>query len=567
MFQTEDLLSLHHKVCPRSTPTDKTVQISLDGVSESKSTSISLDVYSSSFLHCKNIYPHKIVRPLNKFPVDNRKHFKSVLDDISSNLCIIEQFVGDNPKRAIVREARSHGGYYACEYCIGKATHNIHLTAAEEKEKNDRKKQHDLHCKDILKKIDYLKSMACSSSQAEINNSEIDILNQILSDIKKHYETENKVKKGHLVWPANTFTSPRRTLEGVNEIMENIDNEDISNLNVDDLQGFVGKSFLHNVPGFHFINSIPAEYMHSVCIGVIKRMLELTFNVGENRPRATKRKLSSPNSFNQYMSRIKVPREFSRRARNLDFAVLKAQEMRNILLFFFPIVLECIEVNAKERKLWQLLAFIIRACCLPNDEFQFVRKSLISQLSQQFYVLYEQLFSSKNCTYNTHVVASHLLQIRGDNPLTESSAFKFESFYAELRNSFTPGTVSPLKQMLQKIVLRRSLAHHCCQNSLFFSSNDTSLECNSLIYCFINNTHVIYSIQSIDGDIFSCFIHGRFPCHFNDTSCLPWSSIGVYKLGPLSNTIVLVKRSDVCGKVLKVMNYLVTCPQNVLREK
>lgn len=80
-------------------------------------------------------------------------------------------------------------------------------------------------------------------------------------------------------------------------------------------------------------------------------MLELTFLVGENRTRTTTRRRSSPTLFNNLMKFVKVVREFSRRARELDFAVLKAQEMRNIILFFFPVVIQCIEADAKERRL------------------------------------------------------------------------------------------------------------------------------------------------------------------------------------------------------------------------
>ena len=63
-------------------------------------------------------------------------------------------------------------------------------------------------------------------------------------------------------------------------------------------------------------------------------MIELTFNVGETRKRITNRELSSSEKYNSLMSSIRVPREFSRRIRKLDFAVFKAQEFRNVILFF-----------------------------------------------------------------------------------------------------------------------------------------------------------------------------------------------------------------------------------------
>ena len=76
--------------------------------------------------------------------------------------------------------------------------------------------------------------------------------------------------------------------------------------------------------------------MHSVCLGLVKRLLELTFNVGTNRKRQTTRKLSTPAQFDQLMASVQVPKEFSRRCRKLDISIMKAQEFRNLILFFFP---------------------------------------------------------------------------------------------------------------------------------------------------------------------------------------------------------------------------------------
>lgn len=102
----------------------------------------------------------------------------------------------------------------------------------------------------------------------------------------------------------------------------------------EEAKGFVGHSLFLDIEYFNFLTDIPAEYMHSVCLGLIKRMIELTFKVGENRTRVTTRRLSQPSTYNKQMKSVKVPREFSRRIRNLDLSIIKAQEYRNMLLFF-----------------------------------------------------------------------------------------------------------------------------------------------------------------------------------------------------------------------------------------
>ena len=93
----------------------------------------------------------------------------------------------------------------------------------------------------------------------------------------------------------------------------------------------------------------------------------------------------------------KVPREFSRRCRKLDLSVLKAQELRNIVLFYFPYVIASLSEN-KEKKLWLLLSFSIRAAILPLKEINFDIE-IISQYMSEFYTLYEEMYGPRNCTY------------------------------------------------------------------------------------------------------------------------------------------------------------------------
>ena len=226
----------------------------------------------------------------------------------------------------------------------------------------------------------------------------------------------------------------------------------------------IGYSPLMDYPHFDFINGIPIDYMHMICIGVVKRLVQLTFTCGETRKRLTTRRLSNPKVFNAIMMRLKVPSEFSRRGRNLDLGVMKAEEFRNLIIFFFPIVLECIPGSAgdKERRLWQILAFQVRAYTLPNSEFMQVRESQLQHCCERFYLLYESLFGKTNCSYNIHMMG-HLSKVRARGPLTETSTFAFESYYGEMRNSYVAGTSSTGKQLLQNAYIKRQLPHTHCQ--------------------------------------------------------------------------------------------------------
>ena len=504
LLQAEDIFKLHDKMCPRSgEPDGSKVMISLDGVAECKSTSVSIDVYSTKMKNCRMVYPHRLVRPLGKYKgLDNQEQLKKFLDNIKTTDKCICNFVGDNPKRSIANNALSHSSWHPCEYCFARGVAFITTNAQNQ-------------------------------------------------------------RRTKITWPASTANGEPRTREKIQEIVDNIEH-----LSPREKKGVVGKSLLFDIPNYNVERDSPAEYLHSCCLGLVKKCVELTFAVGENRPRITNRRLTNTSDFNKLMLLIKSPHEFSRRARELDFAVLKGAEFRNLALFFFPLIVNCIEEEHEERKLWLFLGFILRSCTVPSEEFRYVSLDVFESCLTKFYKLYEKLFGAVNCTYNTHVVGSHLPEIRAHGPLTETSAFPFESFYGEMKNCFVPGTVSPLKQIFQKVLLKRALSSHCCEIPIHYSDHETSLENDTLIYIWQSNRHDMYKIVELleDGDLL-CHKIEKMEYEFDDVA-LPWKTVGLFELVEINETEhVIIDRQNVSGKVIQVNNLLITCPNNVLREK
>ena len=548
-------------------------------MSESKSTTISMDVYSARFDNCHIIYPHTITRPVNKYKLDGKPYLENFILEFVQNHCNIKQFVGDNPKRAFVKFCLSHSASFACEYCFARGT-SLKLCSkkvTQDKEKLEKK------IKDLNEQIENLKEKQKIEEEDREHDDdddddeeekdpeegkyseEIDTLTSIkdylcvsLKEISKH--------KSKIVWPYSTSKDNEPRTQGkVLEIVNRIENGEI--LTSDEAKGVVGKSPLLTLENFDYVLDVPTEYLHCMCLGVIKRLVELTFNVGLNRPRITKRKLTPPSVFNALIANIKGPGEFSRRVRDLDFSVWKGQEFRNLALFYFPIVLDCLPQNAKEQRLWLLMAFMMRACVIPTPEFQQTNTNDILYCSDEYYKLYEKIFGAYNCTYNTHIVFSHIMEIRTHGPLTLTSAFGFEQFYGEVRNSFTPGTVSTLKQIMQKVYLRRSLGSHTCKPKIVFKLNDTSLECNNLIYTFRFGEYKMYKIVHISDTEFTCVRIKTANISFPGAATLPWKKVGVFKLDGFNDETVKIKPNAVAGKVVKVNNVLLTCPINVLDEK
>ena len=378
----------------------------------------------------------------------------------------------------------------------------------------------------------------------------------------------DKKNKGHLAWPFSTSNGPLRTIEKIYEITQKLENNEP--LTREEAKGFWGRSIFLDVEHFNFLSDLPAEYMHSACIGVGKRMVELTFNIGEVRKRNTNRKLSDISNFNKLISDVQVFREFSRRIRNLDFGVLKAQEFRNIILFFFIIVIECIPDDyQQEKKIWLQLAYVMRSCVLPNNEFENISPSLINNTARSFYKNFESVYGKHNCSYSVHIVSCHILQIKGEQPLTSKSAFKYENFYGEMRNLFQAGTISPSKQVLQNCYIKRQLEHHKCEKTIFFDVQKQGKEDNSLVYYVDNNSEYKFFriIKFNDNGTLTCNPQGRYLCKFDVVKELKWDKVGVFKVGPYTDEEVIMTKTRIQGKVLRVRNYFLTCPNNVLREQ
>ena len=366
----------------------------------------------------------------------------------------------------------------------------------------------------------------------------------------------------HLIWPASAANGQPRTMEVIQDTLAEFDL-----LSDEEKEGLLGYSPFLDYPGFDFINGFPCEYLHHVCLGVTKRLLELSFAVGEIRKRITKRKLSSTKLFNERMRVQKVTSECSRRGRNMDFKVMKGEEFRNLTLFFFPHIIDSIESSQgkTERKLWLLYVFQIRAFVLPEEEFSNVQNEDIQYCCDQFCVIFEQLFGTSNSSYNIRMM-SHLRQVRERGKLTDTSTFKHESYYGEMRRSYVPGTPSTGKQILKSAYIRRSIPHKNCQKPLKLSPKQTSRSCDNLIYIFTNNKYKFYVIKKIlQNGSFLCVQFGKRQYDPPEIS-LKWADVGVFLKSGETEIESIFERREITGKAIIVSNLIITCPTNILQE-
>jgi len=108
---------------------------------------------------------------------------------------------------------------------------------------------------------------------------------------------------------------------------------------------------------------------------------------------------------------------------------------------FFPCILKSLgEGKSEEKKLITAYAFLCRAVRLPENEFEQVPNEMLEEAVAIMTTSFFKCFDETSGTYNAHIVLCHLQFIRQNWDFNKHSAYAFEALYAEMRNSFVPGT-------------------------------------------------------------------------------------------------------------------------------
>lgn len=408
-----------------------------------------------------------------------------------------------------------------------------------------------------------------------------------------------------------------RTKEWMLDVIENW-----SDLTEDEQAGVKDiKSVLFDIPSFDPIQGMPPEYMHSMCLGVVNLLSELTLDVtNSNRSGNASLKRIPMADFAKSIKNIKVPREFSRRVRQMD-SNWKAEDYRNLILFFFPAVIHLtkfaprgtgssagqatrmIATNTKTSKserrtmkqkvddqseskilaahklnrlMWNTMAFLLRLYTLPDEEYHLARlhirtKFLIGK-QNQFVDLLIKVHGRWNCPYNAHQV-THLHIMRERGPFWYTSAFYGECMFSKLQRVAKPNTRNPIKVQFESVYTSWKTGH-ACQRSITIapeSKKKTVTADDSLFYTLRNDKYNFY--KTCDRDGYSVKAHrialGNGP-NIDPTyyDFFPWYRVGVFTFVRVRDEEdpVTIHRSEIAGKAIIVHDLIMTVANGLLRE-
>lgn len=184
--------------------------------------------------------------------------------------------------------------------------------------------------------------------------------------------------------------------------------------------------------GISCIKSFPLDYMHLVCLGVVKRILSF-LKSGPSQCRLSGQQLDILSGKLSALNG-KMPREFARQPRSLYYLDRwKATELRQFLLYTGPLVLRSVVSNQVYKHFLSLT--VAMSILLESDEdFRNEHLSYARELLKYFVKTSEMVYGDTFVSYNIH----SLIHIADDVEyygvsLNELSAFQFENHLQKLK--------------------------------------------------------------------------------------------------------------------------------------
>lgn len=217
---------------------------------------------------------------------------------------------------------------------------------------------------------------------------------------------------------------------------------------------------------FDVVQGISVDYMHSVCLGVVKRLLTIWFKaenkssqayVGDKIKEVDKRllEMTPPNSV------TRTPRSIEDHLKHY-----KASELKTWLLYYGPVCLRGILPD----KFYDHFLYLSRGIYLLLSESITTEDLCESERClQTFCFLTEELYGERYMTINFHLLLHTVESVRQLGPLWSSSCFSFEDYNGELGGYFH-GTQHVHSQILSGIAFCQKLPYYTRR----FQKNETA---------------------------------------------------------------------------------------------
>ena len=196
------------------------------------------------------------------------------------------------------------------------------------------------------------------------------------------------------------------------------------------------------------VSGFPHDYMHLVCLGVVRRLLDLWIGTcGMLKSRISSRQVSLI-SAKLLALRMYIPSEFAQRPRGLDERLRwKATELRQFLLYTGPVVLK--DVLAPE--VYQnFMLLSVSIYILASPAYCLMLNDFANTLLRAFVKHFGQLYGQQFVVYNIHGLIHLSEDVRVHGNLDLISGFPFENYLKKIKGMVRKPN-SPLQQVIRRI--------------------------------------------------------------------------------------------------------------------
>lgn len=205
------------------------------------------------------------------------------------------------------------------------------------------------------------------------------------------------------------------------------------------------------------VSQFPLDYMHLVCLGVMKKLIWLWMN----GPIANKCRIGAcaVQLISESLINLKnhLPREFNRKGRPLsEVERWKATEFRQFLMYTGPVVLKSLlSLTTYKHFLLLYVGILCLSCDFLFEAYRNYAGEILCLFVQQFGHFYgEDMF-----VYNVHALV-HLSEDASNFGILDNfSSFPFESFLGNLKRLVRKPNLA-----LQQVIRRLSEGQNVCPN-------------------------------------------------------------------------------------------------------
>lgn len=204
-------------------------------------------------------------------------------------------------------------------------------------------------------------------------------------------------------------------------------------------------SIIEELP-IDLINNFPLDYLHLVCLGVVKKLMNIWINGAG--PYNTKLSASQQNLISEKMLKASetTPCEFARTSRSLkNFAYFKGTEFRTFILYVGPVVLKNI-LYEEAYKHFILLHTVITIC--SSDVYENYLP-IAKKISIKFVEVFKELYGEEHISYNVHSIIHLVDDVEIHGNLNKFSAFPFETKLGQIKRQVKTG-FKPLQQIARR---------------------------------------------------------------------------------------------------------------------